>query len=90
MLLADLISESLIGRQIKLELGFHEVKQRLRNHFYGKTMMFSRVLLNGSKVSDFIYKLEKKYGNYELTFEGTWNEVSMWEIPALSIVSRPL
>jgi nicotinate phosphoribosyltransferase len=34
------------------------------------------------------YNLEKNSGNYELTFEGKWNEVSLWEIPALSIVTE--
>ncbi|MEJ6707565.1 MAG: nicotinate phosphoribosyltransferase, partial [Amylibacter sp.] len=29
---------------------------------------------------------EKVDGQYELTFEGTWPEVMLWEIPALSII----
>jgi len=32
------------------------------------------------------YQLEKKDGQYELTFEGSWPEVMLWEIPALSIL----
>jgi nicotinate phosphoribosyltransferase len=32
------------------------------------------------------YHLEKKDGQYELTFEGTWPEVMLWEIPALAVI----
>ena len=32
------------------------------------------------------YQLEKRDGQYELTFEGKWAEVMMWEIPALAIL----
>jgi len=30
--------------------------------------------------------LEKRDGQYELTFEGSWPEVMLWEIPALSVL----
>ncbi len=93
VLLADLISEEdLIGqldqaRQVRLSRG--EATWLRGNHFYGKTMMFSPSFIEWFESFRLpAYKLEKKYGNYELTFEGTWNEVSMWEIPALSIVSE--
>jgi nicotinate phosphoribosyltransferase len=32
------------------------------------------------------YHLEKRAGQYELTFEGSWPEVMLWEIPALSVL----
>jgi nicotinate phosphoribosyltransferase len=32
------------------------------------------------------YHLEKRDGQYELTFEGSWPEVMLWEIPALSVL----
>jgi nicotinate phosphoribosyltransferase len=32
------------------------------------------------------YHLEKRDGQYELTFEGPWPEVMMWEIPALAVL----
>ena len=32
------------------------------------------------------YHLEKRDGQYELTFEGSWPEVMMWEIPALAVL----
>jgi nicotinate phosphoribosyltransferase len=32
------------------------------------------------------YHLEKRDGQFELTFEGSWPEVMLWEIPALSVL----
>jgi nicotinate phosphoribosyltransferase len=32
------------------------------------------------------YHLEKRDGQYELTFEGPWPEVMLWEIPALAVL----
>ena len=32
--------------------------------------------------------LEKRAGQYELTFEGPWIETTMWEIPALAILNE--
>jgi nicotinate phosphoribosyltransferase len=32
------------------------------------------------------YHLEKRDGQYELTFEGAWPEVMLWEIPALAVL----
>lgn len=34
------------------------------------------------------YELGRKDGQYELEFHGTWPEASMWEIPALAIISE--
>ena len=30
--------------------------------------------------------MEKFNGQYELTFEGSWPEVMLWEVPALSVL----
>ena len=32
------------------------------------------------------YRLERRGDQYELTFEGSWPEVMMWEIPALAVL----
>ena len=32
------------------------------------------------------YHLERRDGQYELTFEGSWPEVMLWEIPALAVL----
>ena len=35
------------------------------------------------------YHLERKGDQYELTFEGSWPEVMLWEIPALAVLMEP-
>ncbi|MDA0361690.1 MAG: nicotinate phosphoribosyltransferase, partial [Proteobacteria bacterium] len=32
------------------------------------------------------YHLERRDGQFELTFEGKWHEVMLWEVPALSVL----
>jgi nicotinate phosphoribosyltransferase len=57
------------------------------NTFYGKRQMFRPDFMQwfeGLRLPD--YYLEKRAGQYELTFEGRWPDVMLWEIPALSIL----
>jgi nicotinate phosphoribosyltransferase len=57
------------------------------NTFYGKRQMFRPDFMEwfeGLRLPD--YHLEKRDGQYELTFEGRWPDVMLWEIPALSIL----
>ncbi|PTE16408.1 nicotinate phosphoribosyltransferase [Pseudogemmobacter blasticus] len=89
--LADLIDESELREQLdhvrSLSLSRGESTWLRGNTFYGKRQMFR---------SDFMqwfenlrlppYHLEKVDGQYELTFEGAWPEVMMWEIPALAVL----
>ena len=89
--IADIIDEGELREQLdhvrSLSLSRGESTWLRGNTFYGKRQMFR---------SDFMewfenlrlppYHLEKVDGQYELTFEGTWPEVMLWEIPALSII----
>lgn len=91
--LVDLIPEQELRDQLDqarmLKLSRGEATWLRGNQFYGKNMMFTPEFINW--LEDFRlpkYNLEKNLGNYELTFEGKWNEVSLWEIPALSIVTE--
>ena len=91
--LVDLISEKELRDQLDqvtdLKLSRGEATWLRGNHFYGNDRMFAPIYVEW--LEDFRlpeYKLERKDGNYELVFEGPWNEVSLWEIPALSIVSE--
>ncbi|MDG2473846.1 MAG: nicotinate phosphoribosyltransferase [Paracoccaceae bacterium] len=91
--LVDLISEEELRNQLDqarmLRLSRGEATWLRGNHFYGNEMMFSPEYV--SWFEEFTlpeYNLKKQNDNYELTFEGAWNEVSLWEIPALSIVSE--
>ena len=57
------------------------------NTFYGKRQMFRPDFMEwfeGLRLPP--YHLERKGDQYELTFEGKWHEVMLWEIPALAIL----
>jgi len=59
------------------------------NAFYGKQAMFRPEFIDwfaSFKLPP--YELSVKDGQYELTFEGPWHEVMMWEIPALAIITE--
>ncbi|MCL4129376.1 UNVERIFIED_CONTAM: hypothetical protein GTU68_000739 [Idotea baltica] len=89
--LADLIDEGELREQLdhirSLSLSRGESTWLRGNTFYGKRQMFR---------SDFMewfenlrlpaYHLERRGDQYELTFEGSWPEVMLWEIPALAVL----
>ncbi|MGR3562704.1 MAG: nicotinate phosphoribosyltransferase [Heliomarina sp.] len=89
--LARLIDEGELREQLdhirSLSLSRGESTWLRGNTFYGKRQMFR---------SDFMewfenlrlppYHLERKGDQYELTFEGAWPEVMLWEIPALAVL----
>ncbi|MEH6644386.1 nicotinate phosphoribosyltransferase [Sulfitobacter sp.] len=89
--LAELIDEGELREQLDhirtLSLSRGESTWLRGNTFYGKRQMFR---------SDFMewfenmrlppYHLERKGDQYELTFEGKWHEVMLWEIPALAVL----
>lgn len=89
--MAELIDEGELRQQLdhirSLSLSRGESTWLRGNTFYGKRQMFR---------SDFMewfenmrlpeYHLEKRDGQYELTFEGKWCEVMLWEIPALAVL----
>ncbi|MBS7546045.1 nicotinate phosphoribosyltransferase [Ancylobacter oerskovii] len=91
--LADFIDESELREQLDhvrtLSLTRGESTWLRGNMFYGKRQMFSPdfiAWLEGFRFPP--YHLEKRDGQFELTFEGPWIETTMWEIPALAIVNE--
>lgn len=59
------------------------------NSFAGRKQIFEPEFLawlSGFQLPE--YELSKKDGQYELNFYGKWVETSMWEIPALAIISE--
>jgi nicotinate phosphoribosyltransferase len=59
------------------------------NTFYGKERLFSNDFINW--LADYRlpeYQLQQREGQFELEFHGPWSEVTLWEVPALSIVSE--
>ena len=89
--LAELIDEDELREQLdhirSLSLSRGESTWLRGNTFYGKRQMFRSDFMEWfEKLKLPPYHLEKKAGQYELTFEGSWPEVMLWEVPALSVL----
>ena len=89
--LAELIDEGELREQLdhirSLRLTRGESTWLRGNTFYGKRQMFRPDFMEWfEKLQLPPYHLEKRDGQYELTFQGKWPEVMMWEIPALAVL----
>ncbi|WP_417250388.1 nicotinate phosphoribosyltransferase [Celeribacter sp.] len=89
--LAEMIDEGELREQLdhvrSLSLTRGESTWMRGNTFYGKRQMFRPDFMEWFENLQLPpYHLEKRDGQYELTFEGKWPEVMLWEIPALSIL----
>lgn len=89
--LADLIDEGELREQLdhvrSLSLSRGESTWLRGNTFYGKRQMFRPDFMEwfeGLRLPP--YHLEKRDGQFELTFDGKWPEVMLWEIPALAVL----
>ncbi len=89
--LAELVDEGELREQLDnirtLSLSRGESTWLRGNMFYGKRQMFHPDFMEwfeGMRLPP--YHLEKRDGQYELTFEGKWPEVMLWEIPALAVL----
>jgi nicotinate phosphoribosyltransferase len=91
--LADIIAIEEVVEQLDhvrtLRLSPGESTWLRGNMFYGKRQMFSPDFIDWFERFRFPeYQIEKQDGQYALTFHGSWLETSMWEIPALAILSE--
>ena len=89
--LAELVDEGELREQLdhirSLRLGRGESTWLRGNMFYGKRQMFRPDFMEWFENLQLPpYHLEKRDGQYELTFEGSWPEVMLWEIPALAVL----
>ncbi|RVV98139.1 nicotinate phosphoribosyltransferase [Mesobaculum littorinae] len=89
--LAELIDEGELREQLdhirSLSLSRGESTWMRGNTFYGKRQMFRPDFMDWFETLRLPpYHLEKRHGQYELTFEGSWPEVMLWEIPALAVL----
>ena len=89
--IANIIDEGELREQLdhvrSLSLSRGESTWLRGNTFYGKRQMFRPDFMEWFENLRLpTYHLERVDGQYELTFEGTWPEVMLWEIPALSII----
>ena len=89
--LANLIDEGELREQLdhirSLSLTRGESTWLRGNTFYGKRQMFRPDFMEwfeGLRLPP--YHLDRVGDQYELTFEGSWPEVMLWEIPALAVL----
>ena len=89
--LANLIDEGELREQLdhirSLSLSRGENTWLRGNTFYGKRQMFRPDFMEwfeNLRLPD--YHLERVGDQYELTFDGAWPEVMLWEIPALAVL----
>ena len=89
--LAELVDEGELREQLdhvrSLSLARGESTWMRGNTFYGKRQMFTPEFMDWFETLHLPdYHLEKYKGQYNLTFEGSWPEVMLWEIPVLSVL----
>lgn len=89
--LAELVDEGELREQLdhirSLSLSRGESTWMRGNLFYGKRSMFQHDFMEW--LEDLVlpeYHLETRDGQYELTFEGKWCDVMLWEVPALAVI----
>ncbi len=91
--IADVIDEDELRAQLDhartLRLTKKEMIWLAGNSFYGRSQIFQPDFL--AWLSQFQlpeYELRRVEGQYELSFHGPWMHTTMWEIPALAILSE--
>ena len=89
--LAELIDEGELREQLDhirtLSLSRGEITWLRGNTFYGIQRMFSPAFIDWFESFRMpAYHLERIGDQYELTFEGPWPDVMMWEVPALAVL----
>jgi len=89
--IAELIDEGELREQLdhvrSLSLSRGESTWLRGNMFYSKRQMFRPDFMEWFENLRLPpYHLEKRHGQHELTFEGAWPEVMLWEVPALSVL----
>jgi len=91
--IADEIDEAQLREQLDhartLRLSKQERIWLAGNTFYGKERLFSAEFLRWLKDYQLpAYELRVEDGQYIINFEGRWADVTLWEIPVLSIISE--
>lgn len=91
--LAEIIDEDELRAQLdharRASFSKKELIWLAGNSFYGRDRMFAPdfiAFLEQFRLTP--YEFRTVDGQFELTFEGPWTHVTMWEIPALSIVNE--
>ncbi|MFC7556232.1 hypothetical protein ACFQU7_34370 [Pseudoroseomonas wenyumeiae] len=93
MRLAEVVDEVELRRQLDHARGLRFTKSELiwlaGNTFYGQRNIFSPAFIEWlATLALPPYRLVREDGQLRLEFEGAWEEVTLWEIHALAIVSE--
>ena len=91
--LADIVDERELIDQLdharSLRLAKNELIWLAGNTFYGTRHIFEPEFMEWLATFQLPeYELTKRDGQYELRFAGPWTGTTMWEIPALAIISE--
>ena len=91
--LADIVDERELTDQLDhartLRLAKNELIWLAGNTFYGTRHIFEPEFMEWLATFQLPeYELTKRDGQYELSFSGPWTGTTMWEIPALAIISE--
>jgi nicotinate phosphoribosyltransferase len=91
--LADIVDERELTDQLDhartLRLAKNELIWLAGNTFYGTRHIFEPEFMEWLATFQLPeYELTKRDGQYELSFAGPWTGTTMWEIPALAIISE--
>jgi nicotinate phosphoribosyltransferase len=91
--LASIIDERELCEQLDYARSLRFAKKELiwlaGNTFYGKKQIFKPEFLDWLQHFQLPeYDLRKVDGEYQLHFEGPWQETTLWEVPALSIINE--
>ena len=91
--LGELLDEGELREQLDhirtLRLSRGESTWLRGNTFYGKRQMFHPEFISWFEQLKLPpYHLERRDFQFELTFEGSWPEVMLWEIPALAVITE--
>src|ERR1700723_1194052 len=91
--LAEIVDERQLTDQLDhartLRRGKTELIWLAANSFYGAKQIFEPEFMEwfaGFRLPE--YELTRRDGQYELRFEGSWAQTTMWEIPALAIINE--
>lgn len=91
--LAEEIDEQELRAQLDNARAIRITKKELiwltGNTFYGRERLFSKEFLEWLRHYQLPeYQLSIEDGQYKINFEGSWADVTLWEIPVLSIISE--
>lgn len=91
--LADEIDEQDLRAQLDHARSIKITKKELiwltGNTFYGKERLFSKEFIEWLRHYQLPeYELRVEDGQYKIDFHGDWADVTLWEIPVLSIISE--